>query len=142
MEVRRGLLVAAAGVLLLGGCGDAVQPAQGGASTTGGAALPPEAPVQGPADTGADPAPATIEGTVRDAQGRPVAGAAVAVRPLDGGAVPEVAITTGAAGEYALPALLEPGRYEVSVDAPAGRGTAVATVVDGGGPARADLALG
>ncbi|GAB7191742.1 hypothetical protein NUM3379_24500 [Kineococcus sp. NUM-3379] len=135
MDGRVVLPVVGAVVLLLGGCGDAVSPGgQAGAAS-------PDTAVSRPAEDPGAGAPGPIAGTVRDAAGGPVAGANVTVRSLEGGAVPEIGVHTSADGAYEFPAALDPGRYEVAVDVPAGTATAVAEVGSGPGPARADLVL-
>src|SRR5437867_3501831 len=57
--------------------------------------------------------PATVGGSVADALGRPVAGAAIRLEGPDGRAVAKA--TSDAAGRFAFPAV-PPGPYAVSID--------------------------
>jgi len=67
----------------------------------------------------------TISGTVRDAAGKPVAGASVSITRAPG-AVRAVAAVTGAKGRFVL-AADEPGVYEIACNAGA-RGSAGTTI--------------
>ena len=67
----------------------------------------------------------TISGTVRDAAGKPVAGASVYITRAPG-AVRDVAAVTGGNGRFVLTAA-EPGVYEIACNAGA-RGSAGTTV--------------
>jgi hypothetical protein len=77
----------------------------------------------------------TVAGTVTDADGEPVAGAAVLPTSLDEPAqpVPEIGVVTGPTGEYEW--RLAPGRYELVVyldSEPAARGAITVTAGETG----------
>jgi hypothetical protein len=100
----RALLPAAVVLLALAGCGG--QPA-GAPDSTPSASSP--AAVRG-----------TVSGTVRTADGRPLAGASVLPRSLDHPAqpVPEMVVVTDRQGTFSWS--LPPGRYELTVHDAAG----------------------
>ena len=116
----RHLVVLVGAVLALTACG-------GG---DGGAGSPQ--PVSGSASPPAAPAVREVEGTVRDAAGRPLPGALVVPRPTDPGTpgVPEIAILSDAGGRFSWP--LRPGSYELTAQLGERRSTAVAVEVKAG----------
>jgi hypothetical protein len=80
----------------------------------------------------------TLSGTVLDAAGKPVAQARVYLVKAPG-AVPDVAMLTGADGRFALGAV-RPGGYEVACSTDA-LGSASASVEVGAGAASVELRL-
>lgn len=72
-------------------------------------------------------------GVVHDGSGAPVGGVLVAAASLDvpAQAVPELAVVSDAAGRYAWPAVLAPGRYALRAETADGPAVAELTVSPG-----------